>query len=412
MKIGILTYFRLANYGANLQAYSTFRFLKNNGHEVLFIDWSPEDYYKSKVESAMKDKYKIHHFSFVDETLPISKRCLNETDICQIIKEECIDGVIVGSDAVTQNHPFLERLSFPSRRVVSISPKFSTTTFPSPFWGSFIQSLDKKLPIAIMSGSSQDSKYYYIFGKERRQMKESIEKLSYISVRDAWTQKMIRYLTRGKIVPEITPDPVFALKVNASDTIPSKAEVLQKYNLPEKYVLFSFWNNSIVSYDWLKEIGDLFQREGTTPVAFPMPGGVNFNHPFSIEVNTPTPLDWYAIIANASAYIGEKMHPIVTCLANAVPCFNFDHCGVKLFKGLFRYSRSSKIYHIMNEFDVGENRINGSGVFFKPPRPELVYDKIKNFDINLCSQKAELYLARYNEMMTTIIETFKKEING
>ena len=411
MKIGVLTFFRLANYGANLQAFSTYCYLKNNKHDVLFIDWEPDDYFKTKVEKAVLDTRKRHHFDFVDRYLPVSAKCTNDEDICKVIENENIDAVIIGSDAVLQHHPYLERLSILSRRFISVRKTTSTTTFPSAFWGSFIHSLSKKIPVAVMSGCNQDSFYFYIMGKERRLMGESVARFSYISVRDEWTKKMIKRITKGEIIPQVTPDPVFALKANALQLIPSKEEVVKKYCLPEKYVLFSFWSNNIVSYEWLDKLGKMFQADGLEPVAFPMPGGVDFRHPFSYTVDTPMPLDWYSIIANASAYIGEKMHPIVTCLANAVPCFNFDHCGAKFFKGLVRYSKSSKIYHIMNEFGFGDNRVNGSGIFFKPPKPEVVYDRIKNFDTNLCSHKAEIYLNRYYDMMTNIIETFKKVVN-
>lgn len=37
MNIGILTYYRVANFGANLQAVSTYYYLKNNGYNPLFI---------------------------------------------------------------------------------------------------------------------------------------------------------------------------------------------------------------------------------------------------------------------------------------------------------------------------------------------------------------------------------------
>lgn len=40
-KIGILTYHATVNYGATLQAYSLFQFVKNLGHEVEFIDYRP-----------------------------------------------------------------------------------------------------------------------------------------------------------------------------------------------------------------------------------------------------------------------------------------------------------------------------------------------------------------------------------
>ncbi|MCI5451050.1 polysaccharide pyruvyl transferase family protein, partial [bacterium] len=39
MKIGILTLHRPANFGANLQAYSTYRYLLRRGCEVKVIDY-------------------------------------------------------------------------------------------------------------------------------------------------------------------------------------------------------------------------------------------------------------------------------------------------------------------------------------------------------------------------------------
>lgn len=408
MKIGIITFFRLANYGANLQAFSSFMYLTNHGHEVLFIDWEPDDYYKTKVEKAISDNRSKHHFEFVDYYLPKTKRCITDEDICHVINEERIDAIIIGSDAVLQNHPLLERTIFPSKHILTILPPNSATTYPSPFWGSFIDKMSKQIPVAVMSGSSQDSKYFFIRGRERKKMGESIMKFVYFSVRDTWTQKMIQYLTLNAVKPDITPDPVFALRENAKNILPTKEVICEKYKLPDKYALFSFWNNTIVSYEWLKEIGDLFKANGITPVAFPMPGGVNFNHPYDIVVDTPTPLDWYSIIANASAYIGEKMHPIVTCLSNSVPCFNFDHCGVKFLRNKFRYSKSSKIYHIMKEFDVIDNRVNGSGLCYKSPTPRYVYEKIMSFDVAKCQRKSEHYLEEYNKMMTTIFDKINK----
>lgn len=41
MKIGVLTYYRTGNFGANLQAVSTYNYLKKKGHEVIFYIISP-----------------------------------------------------------------------------------------------------------------------------------------------------------------------------------------------------------------------------------------------------------------------------------------------------------------------------------------------------------------------------------
>lgn len=40
MKIGILTFYRVPNYGAMLQAYALWHYLEERGHEVVFIDYA------------------------------------------------------------------------------------------------------------------------------------------------------------------------------------------------------------------------------------------------------------------------------------------------------------------------------------------------------------------------------------
>ena len=40
MRIGILTYYRVPNFGANLQAISTYYCLKKLGHEIVFLNYA------------------------------------------------------------------------------------------------------------------------------------------------------------------------------------------------------------------------------------------------------------------------------------------------------------------------------------------------------------------------------------
>ena len=104
-------------------------------------------------------------------------------------------------------------------------------------------------------------------------MKKYIQNFSYISVRDNWTSKMFQYITNNKIIPEITPDPVFAFNQNVSFQ-PTKEEVLKKFNLPESYYLLSFLNDKYVNGDWLKEFESLAEKNNIACVALPFPQGL------------------------------------------------------------------------------------------------------------------------------------------
>lgn len=105
MKIGILTFANVPNFGANLQALSTISYLQNHGYNPILIKWEPEDF-EARFTSIKTQKQPQEHFHFVEKYLPQTKICRNDDDICQVIKDEKIEGIIIGSDAVLQRSSF------------------------------------------------------------------------------------------------------------------------------------------------------------------------------------------------------------------------------------------------------------------------------------------------------------------
>ena len=106
--------------------------------------------------------------------------------------------VIIGSDAVIQHHPLRERIHFPCKRIIYIGHPTSDRMYPNSFWGAFNRYLDHPVPIAVISGSSQDSMYYFIKGRTKSRMKQSILGFRYMSVRDDWTQRWWHILLMEK----------------------------------------------------------------------------------------------------------------------------------------------------------------------------------------------------------------------
>ena len=149
------------------------------------------------------------------------------------------EAVIIGSDAVCQHHTLLERIVFPCHKIIAIQKSTSDRLFPNPFWALWNRLLPRPIPVVMISASCQDSVYSYFSNKLCREMATQINSFKYVSVRDEWTQEMFRHVTRNKINPPITPDPVFAFMPNAGDMLPSFGELRQKFDLPDKYFLFS-----------------------------------------------------------------------------------------------------------------------------------------------------------------------------
>ena len=72
MKIGILTFANVPNFGANLQALSTISYLQNHGYNPILIKWEPEDF-EARFTSIKTQKQPQEHFHFVEKYFPQTK---------------------------------------------------------------------------------------------------------------------------------------------------------------------------------------------------------------------------------------------------------------------------------------------------------------------------------------------------
>jgi hypothetical protein len=408
MKIGLLAYHAVCNFGAMLQLLSTYMFLKNHGHEPVIINWVAKDlenYYAQNTPiSQIENQLKLRLQLWKETAL-----CRTIKDVANIISNEQIDAVIIGSDAVAQHHPLFERIVFPCRNIIAINSVTSDVVFPNPFWGIWTDYLDKPVPVALMSAASQDSKYKYISKKLRKQMKERIMAFSYVSVRDVDTQKMFSFITEGQCCPSVTPDPVFAFNQNAVSLVPSKEELMKKYGLSGKYMLISFKNEKRcnVSQTWLNKFQDIAKHHGIQCVSLPFSTSLSAGE-LESEIALPlNPIDWYALLKYSCGYIGNNMHPIVVCIHNTVPFFSFDNYGTKHANGLFCDSSTSKIRHILKVANLLDCRIASNSLFRRTPSPEHVFNKLQTFDKAKCKNFAQGYLNKYNEMMTKILERLR-----
>ena len=404
MKIGILTFYKVANFGANLQALSTYYYLKNKGFEVIFLNYMTKETEQKLMSDYNSQPQTKCHVDFIDKLLNCQTKILHdEEEVYEEIVKQQIDSVIIGSDAVVQHHPFFSRLVFGPRRLHVMDKVAKERLFPNPFWGI---PFSKDISTVMMSVSSQNSEFKYFDFVLKKRMKKALNELKYLSVRDEWTKKMFESIN-SKLNVSVTPDPVFAFNQNVPNKlIPTRGELNEKYKLPEKYVLVSLHSQSL-SIEFLENLARAFEKKGFECVAFPMPTGIRFNHPFKYQIQTPlSPLDWYSLIKNASAYIGSNMHPIIVSLHNAIPCFSIDHWGTMDFWGNKKENGSSKIEHILSVFHLEKNRKSiQHGVC--SVSVQGILDAIESYPKQKVLEQSELQLKNYNDMMTNIIDVLR-----
>lgn len=406
MKIGLLAYHAACNFGAFLQLLSTVEYIKKQGDEPIVINWIPKDFRKDYEKRSLSDVRSLYA-CLREKYYPMTELCETEKQVAMVIENENIEAVIIGSDAVTQHHPLRERIHFPCRRIIYIAHPTSDRMYPNCFWGAFNKYLKKTIPLAVISGSSQDSKYYFIKGQTKLKMKKSILDFRYMSVRDDWTQKMIEYITDGDVVPRVTPDPVFAFNNNASHLVPLKEDIIKKFDIPKDYIILSFKGTKSVSQDWINELQKLANAKGLACVKLPYADAPAFgNIQYSVG-DIVTPLEWYALIKHSKGYIGNNMHPIVTSITNGVPFFSFDNYGIPMIDGKQTNGESSKIYHILKQADLLDNRIYTCCKDYSPIESKEVLNKIINFDILKEKTFADRYYKQYEKMMIDVFKSIK-----
>lgn len=392
MNIGILTFYKVANFGANIQGVSTYYYLKKIGYNPIFLN-----YVSVKTENSLEESYKKSvqtkaHIDFVNSYIENQTENLyNSDDVVAAIDKYHIDAIIIGSDAVVQHHPLLSRIHKGRRKPFYIAHPAPERMFPNPFWGC---GFADKIPTVMMSVSSQNSKYSQFSKSLKSRMFETLNNMKYISVRDTWTLNMMKAIGVNQDV-KVTPDPVFAFNYNAGHLVPSEDDIRKRFSLPKDYVLVSLHSQSL-TLKTLDELNSMFKAAGKTCVAFPMPGGVRYQHHFDYEIKVPlSSIDWYALIKYASGYVGSNMHPIIVSLHNAVPCFSIDHWGTKDFFNRTVRDGSSKVEHIMGVFGL-KNYIKPIDNDICYVEASVIVDAIQKFP---CEHVRKVALDKYDEYL-------------
>ena len=386
MNIGILTYHCVPNFGAQLQVLSTVECVKSLGHTPFVLNWYPKDLEEMYSHRICKEQILCHNY-YTEKYLPVTSLCRTEKDLLKTISDNNIDFILTGSDALFKYVPKAKRRYFSLRKFRCITQNIiSCEDFPNnPFFYDYYEKLEEKIPVVALSVSSQNCPYKSMDKEERCLIGKSLKNFKKITVRDEWTKEMVEFLT-GISDIKVTPDPVFAFNNNCNKYIPSKDEILEKFSLSDKYVLFSF-SNKYISDSYISSVITECEERCLQPVALPMPESLrDFGLKDTIKLPL-SPIDWYALIKYSCGYIGERMHPIVVCLHNSVPFYSFDEYGVlkRHLGGLVKKVniQSSKTYHVVKKFGFLNNLYSiKSG---QQPTAKDIVESLFCFDKNKCN---------------------------
>lgn len=406
MKVGILTYHYVYNFGANLQALSTLYYFLSRGYDAKIIDWQPND--TKSVYDEITEKCQREAHEKVWKYYKLTRRCNTNESVLSVIDDEQFDAVIIGSDAVLQYRPILSDLMITRKLIPHFFYRLQEQSFPNPFLGLINEN---EMKVAYMSVSAQNAPFKTLTFIEKKRIRDYFKGIGFVTVRDIWTQDYIRKIERKRRVPVITPDPVFAFNYNCDSFLKNEEELFwEKYSFlaNKKYILVSFKNKiGPKNSGWVKSFDTIASQNGYEVYSLPFP---QENNTFNLnqQIRMPvSPLEWYLLIKNSQGYVGNNMHPIVSSIHNRVPFFVFDHYTGKNLIGSKSYLYQSKVYDLLNNLGLINYyyNTNGDGI---EPSPESVFESLVNFKTDILNLASETMLDRYKLMMKDL-EAFINE---
>lgn len=359
MRLGILTFHRPCNFGANLQAYATVRFFQSLGHQMKVIDYVREadQNYRFVVDSKQADA----HAAFIETRLPLTNQVSDEGGLRSVVREEAFDAILIGSDAVWRkpqdNNIYFAQWLFEDLQISSI-------------------------PVASISPSHMGNGFQSCAKEQTDSIRRCLEHFKYVAVRDSWTRNVINQDIFGgdSFIQNITPDPVFMLPKLLKDE-----EWDNRGHKYQKYILATFdkdWSKSPkrgwLRRLWFNSFKKAVNNAGFELLELPIPegkSGLFFDDCIDYPIN---PIQWFLWIQNARGFIGIRFHAIVSCIASGTPFYSIDSYCDNSFKnslltmfGFRKIARAndqrSKIRNLLLDTKF-ENYRTGDCIEFENPR--------------------------------------------
>jgi len=218
MKIGILTFQRTVNYGANMQAFALQKYLRNLGGDCETIDYNneaiekierPINLKKQKTLKGIIKYFMLHKYqetkwekfnAFTQENIKFSDKAYTQENINEIANK--YDKFIVGSDQVWNT---------------------TITNNDYTYFLDFVDNDEKKYSYAASFG------YSSIPEGQVEKNKKLLNKFKMLNVREEQGKEIIKSISDKNV--EVVVDPTFLLTKAQWEEIAPQKEVKQDYIL-------------------------------------------------------------------------------------------------------------------------------------------------------------------------------------
>lgn len=286
MKIGILTFHSVDNYGAVLQAYALQAFLVSQGHHVEIIDYRPSYFHSPRHWPVRPDRLlgEIYCRIMARRFEQFRTRYLNRTPICLTATDleknlPQYDAMIVGSDQVWS--PDVDRRK---------------ETDPIYFFRWNLGQSTRKIAYAASFGTDG------ISPEHASTVADGLVNIDIISVRESTGVHIVDELVHRK--SELVCDPVFLLTpeqwCGAAGITDRRSENYLVYMPPALHVVKTFADKMrarVVLPSW-----NVWYMIGRW-----------------LGIRAPSPLGWVKLIAESRGVLTKSFHGIAFCILTHTP---------------------------------------------------------------------------------------------
>lgn len=291
MKIGIITYYDVVNYGALLLAYSMKQTLNQMGHEVIFLRFNRE------IRSLTTGRSLYQRLRGMSPNAIKARRAENKkAKKFDVFKKEYLiigdyydvpqdlDLIIVGSDQIFdckhEFHDFQYAINAACERIISYAPSFG------------------EFRIADLGGF-----------EKRSQLQAALKRFSAHSARDKNTEQLLEKLTDEKPVKVLDPTLLYGFKKEKKNW---KERLIQ-----DRYLIVYAWGGTTNTEEFKESVTAFARKNGLKTVS------IGDRRPWcDIDYSAASPIEFFELYQHCDMVITNMFHGTCFSIINEKPFYS------------------------------------------------------------------------------------------
>ncbi len=338
MRVGIITYYDITNYGSALQAFAMQEYLKALGHEVVFLQYERDRIILPSTRSWL---YKLIHFfspNAIYARAQENRKIRSVADFRKrffvignnFAKEKGLDCILVGSDQIFdckyEFYPYQYAVGVQCDKVFSYAPSFGEFTFDQ-----------------LESFEHLD------------ELTDALKKFEGHSCRDENTRKILSRLLEKEPVRVLDPTLLYGFE--------KEKKTWNRPIIKDKYVLIYTWGGTTVSAEFQKGVSEFAAKHQCKVLSVgDYRKWCDYNYAYA------SPEEFFSLVRNSSAVITNMFHGSCFSIINERP-----------FYSLVMPHNRNNLYDLLQYLGLETQVVWDVNQLGELPLPAIDYERVNAF---------------------------------